>query len=213
MREKNSKGDGIIYQELAQIQTLLEKQPDAKFYKNIFAHLDVKRIEATKAKTGRPSEKVALFRSCVVMKCEKLSKASELLDYLKNNLIVVRHCGFDLSKGLPAYWTFNRYIRKLDNNLLKEVMKGQVLELFEMKLIDGSFSSLDSTPNAANTKQNNPKSFMPNKFDKDNHPKSDKDCSLGVHTASNQHNDKNYEFYWGYKNHVLSDCITGLPIY
>ena len=26
-------------------------------------------------------------------------------------------------------------------------------------------------------------------------------------------NDKNYEFYWGYKNHVLVDCITGLPIF
>jgi len=147
------------------------------------------------------------------MKCEKLSKTSELLDYLKNNLIVAAHCGFDLSKGLPSYWTFNRYIRKQDNAILKEVMKGQVLELAEMKLIDGSFAGLDSTPNAANTKQNNPKSFMSNKFDKENSPKSDKDCSLGVHTDSNQHNDKNYEFYWGYKNHVLSDCITGLPIY
>jgi hypothetical protein len=147
------------------------------------------------------------------MKCEKLSKTSELLDYLKNNLLVAGHCGFDLAKGLPSYWTFNRYIRKLDNAILKEVMKSQVLELVEMKLIDGSFIGLDSTPNAANTKQNNPKSFMSNKFDKENPPKSDKDCSLGVHTASNQHNDKNYEFYWGYKNHVLSDCITGLPIF
>ena len=35
----------------------------------------------------------------------------------------------------------------------------------------------------------------------------------GVHAASNQHNEKNYEFYWGYKNHVLVDCITGLPIF
>ena len=72
---------------------------------------------------------------------------------------------------------------------------------------------LDATPNAANTKQNNPKSFLKNKFDPNNQPRADKDCTLGVHTASNQHNDKNYEFYWGYKNHVLSDCITGLPIY
>jgi hypothetical protein len=136
-----------------------------------------------------------------------------LLDYLKNNLIVARHCGFDISNPLPSYWTFNRYIRKLDNNILKETMKGQVLELAEMKLIDRSFIGLDATPNAANTKQNNPKSFLKNKFDPNNQPRADKDCTLGVHTASNQHNDKNYEFYWGYKNHVLSDCITGLPIF
>jgi len=92
-------------------------------------------------------------------------------------------------------------------------MKGQVLELVEMKLIDGSFIGLDATPNIANTKQNNPKSFLPNKFDPENHPKSDSDCTLGVRTASNQHTDRNYEFYWGYKNHILIDCITGLPIF
>ena len=95
---------------------------------------------------GRPSERVALFRSCIVMKCESISKASVLLDYLKNNLLVARACGFDISKPLPSYWTFNRYIRKLDNNMLKETMKGQVLELAEMKLIDTSFIGLDATP-------------------------------------------------------------------
>ena len=39
------------------------------------------------------------------------------------------------------------------------------------------------------------------------------DCGLDVHTASNQHNERNFEYYWGYKNHILVDCITGLPIY
>ena len=213
MREKNSKGDGCIYQkEIIAGISLFESQPNARFYKNIFAHLDTSPIEATKAKTGRPSEKVALFRSFVAMKCEKISQITELLDYLRNNLIIAHLCGFDITQPLPSYWTFRRYIRNLDNNVLKLVMKGQVLELVEMKLVDGSFIGLDATPNIANTKLNNPKSFIPNKFDKDNHPKSDADCTLGVRTASNQHTDRNYEFYWGYKNHILIDCITGLPI-
>ena len=47
----------------------------------------------------------------------------------------------------------------------------------------------------------------------ENHPKADPDCALGVHSASNQHNERRYEFYWGYKNHVLVDCISGLPLY
>ena len=80
-------------------------------------------------------------------------------------------------------------------------------------LVDTSFIGLDSTPIAANTSQNNPKSFLSNKFKPDNQPKADTDCKLGVHTASNQTNEKKYEFYWGYKNHVLVDCISGLPIY
>ena len=64
-----------------------------------------------------------------------------------------------------------------------------------------------------NTKQNNPKSFAKNKFSKENHPKSDPGCALGVHSASNQHNERRYEFYWGYKSHVLVDCISGLSLY
>ena len=92
-------------------------------------------------------------------------------------------------------------------------MKQQVLKLVKLGIVDTSFIGLDSTPIMANTKLNNPKSFVKNKFSKENQPKNDADCRLGVHTASNQINDKNYEFYWGYKNHVLVDCITGLPIF
>ena len=87
-----------------------------------------------------------------------------------------------------------------------------VIQAAELGIIDTSFIALDSTPVSANTCQNNPNSFAKNKFSKDNQPKSDKDCRLGVHTASNQHNERKFEYYWGYKNHVLVDCITGLPI-
>ena len=65
--------------------------------------------------------------------------------------------------------------------------------LIEIKLLDGSSIGLDATPNAANTIQNNPKSFTSNKFDPNNHPNSDTNCTLGVRTASNRRTDKNYE--------------------
>ena len=55
--------------------------------------------------------------------------------------------------------------------------------------------------------------YAKSKFSKENHPKSDPDCALGVHSASNQHNERRYAFYWGYKSHVLVDCISGLPLY
>lgn len=92
-------------------------------------------------------------------------------------------------------------------------MKSQVLKLAETRVIDTSFIALDSTLISANTSQNNPKSFGGNKFLKDNHPKNDKDCRLGVHTASNQYNERNFESYWCYKSHVLVDCITGLSTF
>lgn len=165
------------------------------------------------AKTGRKSPKEALLCSFIVMKCEGFSQVTDLHDYLNSNLLIAHYCGFDIMKPLPSYWTFDRFIRKLDNQILKGVMKNQVVKLAGLGIIDTSFIGLDSTPVAANTSHNNPKSFRKDKFKKANQPKADRDCGLGVHTASNQHNEKNYEFYWGYKNHVLSDCITGLPIF
>jgi len=165
------------------------------------------------AKTGRKSPKEALLCSCVVMKCERFEYITDLLDYLSNNLLIAHYCGFNIMKPLPSYWTFERFIRKLDNQVLKSIMQNQVIKLAGLGIIDASFIGLDSTPVAANTSHNNPKSFRKDKFKTDNQPKGDKDCELGVHSASNQHNEKNYEFYWGYKNHVLVDCITGLPIY
>jgi hypothetical protein len=175
--------------------------------------LDVSAISSSHAKTGRKSPKEALLCAFVVMKCEGFSQITDLWDCLNNNLLIAHYCGFDIMKPLPSYWTFDRFIRKLDNKILKDVMQNQVVKLAEFGIIDTSFIGLDSTPVAANTANNNPKSFRKEKFKKENQPKSDKDCGLGVHTASNQHNEKKYEFYWGYKNHVLVDCITGLPIY
>lgn len=155
----------------------------------------------------------AKLRAAIVMKCECFSCITDLLDYLQNNLLIAYYCGFNIVKPLPSYWTLDRFINSLDNDLLQNLMHSQVKKLYELGVIDTSFIALDSTPVMANTSQNNPKSFKKDKFKPENQPKSDKNCGLGVHTASNQHNEKNFEFYWGYKNHVLVDCITGLPIF
>jgi hypothetical protein len=149
----------------------------------------------------------------IIMKCEGFSMITDLVDYLNNNLLIAHYCGFDITSPLPSYWTFDRFLKKLDHDILSHIMKSQVLFLAHHGFIDTSFIGLDSTPVSANTSQNNPKSFSSNKFKPDNQPKADRDCKLGVHTASNQANEKKHQFYWGYKNHVLVDCISGLPIY
>ncbi|MDD6489189.1 MAG: transposase [Clostridia bacterium] len=205
----------VIYrQEILQDISLFTSEPKAKFYSDLFLNLDLSEISERTSKTGRRGfSNQAKLRAAIVMKCECFSCITDLLDYLQNNLLIAHYCGFDIMKPLPSYWTLDRFINSLDNNLLQNLMCSQVKKLYELGVIDTSFIALDSTPIMANTFQNNPKSFKKNKFNPDNHPKSDKDCGLGVHTASNQHNEQNFEFYWVYKNHVLVDCITGLPIF
>lgn len=185
---KNSTGKGLaaIYrQEIIQDITLFTSQSAAIFYDKLFTHLDFTLPRAATGRRGFPKE--AMVCAFIVMKCEGFSQVTD--------------------------WTYDRFLKRLNNEDLKEVMAQQVKKLYDLGVVDASFIGLDSTPVAANTKQNNPKSFATDKFKPENHPKSDPDCALGVHSASNQHNERRYEYYWGYKNHVLVDCISGLPLY
>ena len=201
-------------QEIIPDITLFTSEPKARFYSDLFAHLDLSGFPDNISAAGRKGfSNHAKLRTAIVMKCECLSCITDLLDYLQNNLLIAHYCGFNIMKPLPSYWTLDRFINGIDNELLQSLMHSQVKKLYEAGIIDASFIALDSTPIMANTSHNNPKSFKKDKFKSDSQPKSDKDCGLGVHTASNQHNEKKFEFYWGYKNHVLVDCITGLPIF
>ena len=205
----------VIYRQLIlQDISLFTSAPKTEFYTKLFDNLDLSDFPSSFYRTGRKGfSKCALLCAFIVMKCECFSYITDLRDYLQNNLIIAYLCGFDITEPLPSYWTFDRFINNLDNKLLQKIMQEQVLKLVDEGIIDTSFIALDSTPIAANTSANNPKSFAKNKFSKDNLPKSDKDCKLGVHTASNKINERKFEYYWGYKNHILVDCITGLPIF
>ena len=191
--------------------TLFTFQSAAMFYDKLFSSLDFTLPRAATGRRGFPKE--AMVCAFIVMKCEGFSQITDLADYLDNNRIIAHYCGFNIMEPLPSYWTYDRCLRQLNNGALKSIMADLVRQLYESGIVDASFVGLDSTPVMANTKQNNPKSFAKSKFSKENHPKSDPDCALGVHSASNQHNERRYEFYWGYKSHVLVDCISGLPLY
>lgn len=206
------KGLAAIYrQEIIQDVTLFTSQSAAKFYDKLFTELDFTLPRAATGRRGFPKE--AMVCAFIVMKCEGFSQITDLVDYLDNNRLIAHYCGFNIMAPLPSYWTYDRFLKKLNNGDLKEIMAGLVRQLYALGVVDASFIGLDSTPVMANTKQNNPKSFARNKFQPENHPKADPDCALGVHSASNQHTERRYEFYWGYKNHILVDCISGLPLY
>lgn len=201
-------------QELLNIIDLFTPQSLIDFYSNFFENLDLSKLEDILPSKFGPKgfSRHALLRAFIVMKCEKFAAITDLKDFLNNNLKIAPLCGFDILKPLPSYTVLQRFIKNLPNDIIKEIFKNQVTTLKNLNAISSEFISFDSTPIKANTKQNNPKSFAKSKFKKTNQPKSDKSCKLGVHSASNELTEKNYEYYWGYKNFVLCDAISGLPI-
>ena len=80
----------------------------------------------------------------VVMKCEGFGYITDLADYLENNRLIAYYCGFDITKKLPSYWTYDRFLWKLDHSILEEIMQTQVKQLYELGVLDASFIGLDS---------------------------------------------------------------------
>lgn len=205
----------IKRQEIFNIVDLFTSQPIINFYESIFDNIDLsfmpEFIESKRGPIGYSRH--ALTRAFIVMNCEHFREITSLCDFLNSNLKIAQLYGFDITKELLSYSVFQRHIKSINNMNLKEIMKSQVKTLIKLNAIDNAILSIDSTPIKANTKYNNEKCFSKKKFSKDNPPKSDKDCKLGVHTANNEDTEKNYTFFWGYKNLIMCDAKSGLPIY
>ena len=137
----------IYRQEILKDISLFTSQPKAKFYDELFINLDLSCIPAQNSKFGRASySNHSMICAFIVMKCEGFSQISDLHDYLSNNLIIAHYCGFDISRELPSYAKFTRFIREFDNDILQTVMQSQVLKAADLSLIDSSFIALDATP-------------------------------------------------------------------
>ena len=118
----------IYRQEILKDISLFTSQPKAKFYNELFINLDLCCIPAYNFKTGRTGySNHSMICAFIVMKCEGFSQISDLHDYLSNNLIIAHYCGFDISRELPSYAKFTRFIREFDNDILQTVMQSQVL--------------------------------------------------------------------------------------
>ena len=146
LQKKPTKEAVAIYrQEILQDIRLFTSQPKAKFYDNLFLNLELPENFCKGNTTGRKGfPKYALLCAFIVMKCEGFPQITDLVDYLDNNRLIAHYCGVDITKQLPSYWTYDRFIRNLDNEILQDVMHSQVLRLAEPGIIDTSFIALDS---------------------------------------------------------------------
>ena len=131
------KGLAAIYrQEIVQDVTLFTSQSAAAFYDKLFSNLDFTLPRAATGRRGFPKE--AMVCAFIVMKCEGFSQVTDLVDYLDNNRLIAHYCGFNIMEPLPSYWTYDRFLRQLDNAELKAIMAGLVRQLYEPGIVDAS---------------------------------------------------------------------------
>jgi len=207
------------FQPMLGFEQLYTNNTTIAFYEKMFSELNLSEIEefprksdkSTKFEGRKPVSRHNLFRAFIVMKTQRFEFVTRLLDYLENNVAVALVCGFE-NGTIPEKDVFYNFLKELPKIALDGIMTANTETMVELGLVDLQNLIEDSTPIFANTKQNNPKSFTKNRFSKAKQPKADSDCRLGVHSASNDSTNKNYEFYWGYKDHILVDAKHGLPV-
>jgi hypothetical protein len=149
--------------------------------------------------------------------------------------------GFDVEASLPSSRQFNRILRTLPNPTLQFLLDG-TLRLIGHELPDdvnlGQVVAGDTKHIIAFVKENNPKVYIEDRYDKTRQPKADPDCRLGCKKKRNvspeQEADRGYtaaegqppggtpstdpvpastvrvgEYYWGYASGVIATKVPG----
>lgn len=85
----------------------------------------------------------AITIAFVVANCEHFREITLLCNFLNTNLKIAKLCRFDITKPLPSYSVYQRFIHDIDNDLLKKIMKSQIKEFINLDAINNSIISVD----------------------------------------------------------------------
>lgn len=134
--------------------------------------------------------------------------------------------GFNARKSLPTARHFTRLLRRMPNLALRTLLQRSVQlichELTQRGIPVGACISLDTKHILAWVKENNPKTYVADRYNKSKQPRGDLDCKLGCKRRRNQIPKSGTptrnpvsattasvgEFYWGYGSGVV---VTKVP--
>lgn len=135
--------------------------------------------------------------------------------------------GFSTRRSLPTARHFTRLLRHLPNGALQSLLAQSVqlilTELHAQGLAEPSCVSVDTKHILAWVKENNPKAYVTERYNKTKQPKGDPDCRLGCKRQRNQgtnpttptrnpvcpHKVMVGEFCWGYGSGVVVTKVPG----
>jgi hypothetical protein len=143
-------------------------------------------------------------------------------------------CGFDPEASLPTQRHLTRMLREVPNASLQFLLADSVRllreELCQHQIEIGGCISLDTKHILAWVKENNPKTYVEDRYDKTRQPVGDPDCKLGCKRRHNKkkkqplgqetpptpttnpkpaENFKFGDFYWGYGSGVVVTKVPG----
>jgi hypothetical protein len=184
-----------------------------KKYDLLFSVINTSPLEETSCRGRPPFPRPALLRTFVYKNVRCFPSLTELATELNENQSLSAKCGFDPLKAAPSVERFSSFLRDTPNQTLQMIRIHLVKELALAGEITFQYLSGDSCPILANVKANNLKTIARDRFDKTKIPKGDPDCRLGTIVTFPSPTQKKIQYFWGYRNHVITDALSELPIY
>ncbi len=207
------------------LTTMRDYDPVVRRYRAFFAQVDWSAIPArdtTRPWPGPAPHPVAAYIKALLIKlCEHKEYITHLRTFLVDHPLLVLEIGFypaldptqpygfDVERTVPGARWLRHWQQHLDNALLQALLRGTVHALQREIPGLGDTVAVDVKHIYAWVEQNNPKAYVPDRYDPGQRPTGDPDCRLGVKTSSNQKRadgttTQRKEYVWGYGSGVAA---------
>ena len=121
--------------------------------------------------------------------------------------------GFDPFRPPPSIERFSDWLRSTANPTLQSVRLALLRPLIQQRVIHGTVIALDSAPIPSPVRENNLKTSVTDRFNKDRYPPADPDARLGAYRVYLGSGTQKIRYFWGYRNHIAVDFDTELPLW
>jgi hypothetical protein len=180
-------------------------------YELLFDNLPELPTERTR--WGRPPvSRDALLKGLIYRNLRGITKLVELEFELRNNPSIAEPLGLDPLRKPPSDERFSEFLRSNPNGYFQRVREALVHQLITEGVISGTGIALDSCAIEALVRENNLKTSMKDRYNKHRPPSGDTDARLGVTIHFPRPFQKKIHYFWGYRNHVLNDLDSELPL-
>jgi hypothetical protein len=154
-----------------------------------------------------------MFKSLIYKSLRRFPYLTDLSFELNNNPSVSKALGFNPLKPAPSTERFSSFLHDTEHHEFISIRQQLVQELINVGALSGNSIAIDSCPIVSLLKENNLKTSISDRFDKTKIPAGDSDARLGVLIHFPSPFKKEVRYFWGYRNHVINDIDTELPIW
>lgn len=185
-----------------------------KKYDLLFSNLNCSPLQMP-YQTGRPPvSKPALLKTLIYKNLKTLPTLYALAVDLTDNPALGLLCGLKPSAHPDSLEErLSSFLRDTANESLQIIKHHLVRELIKLGQIKGHFLSIDSCAIPVPVKENNLKTSVKDRFNKTKLLKGDPEARLGICIIFKQPPKKEIQYFWGYRNHAISDALSELPLF